>query len=294
MTTSFPSPEDFDDDGTAVVGEGEGESFSEDDGSEVDNSADVSTETPDAEVDSGQTESTETPESKKLDLNEYGDYLVDIVVDGETLTVPVSETLNGYSRTEDYTRKRQRDAELVKAGEAFQALQQKLQENPQEVLAALSSRYGQNGTPAAPSTEGASGEAVDPKLAALEAQVGYFVQQEQDRLLNETLAGFEAIDDQFDRDAFVKSAVAAGITDVSDLEPFYKIQAYDKMMATRQANTQHQQASAADDAQRQAAAQAAGDLHSGSGVAGGSTAPTTFDSFEDAVEAAIAAAGGWD
>lgn len=286
--SSFPSPDDDD-----VAG---GEDFSEDSGSVEIEDQETATVVPEPEIDDGQTESTDTPEAEVFDLAANGDKLVTIKVDGEDLTVPLSEVASGYSRTADYTQKTQALAAERQMAEAFKALQQKLQENPQEVLAALQERYSQPGAPITPVSTEVPDATGDPKLDALNQRIAYFEQQEQDRLLDATLSGFEAIDSSLDRTQFVQAAVNAGITEVSQLDMFFKAQQFEKVMGKQQANEQYSNTNAADDAARQAAAVAAGQAqHEGSGVAGGSEAPTTFDSFEDAAEAAWALYGaGWD
>jgi hypothetical protein len=286
---AFPSPEDFTDDGVAVGG---GEAPSEDAGSAP--TEDVTSATADvpSTEESGETESTETPENNVLSLDEYGDRMITVKVDGEEITVPLAEAAQGYQRQADYTQKTQTLAEKAKKAEAFEALQARLAANPQEVLTALAERYGQPATSTLEATATDAGEQVDPQLLALNERIAHFEQQEQDRLLEETLSGIEALDPQFNRDEFVREAVDAGIKDISQLEGFYKIQAFDRVMGGQLANTQKAADDATDDAQRQAAAAAASAAqHGAESVAGGDSAPTTFDSFEAAWDSAIAAHG---
>lgn len=61
---------------------------------------------------------TEEPEAQTLDPN----LKVKVKVDGEELEVTLEEALKGYSRTQDYTRKTQANAEVRKTVEAEQAV----------------------------------------------------------------------------------------------------------------------------------------------------------------------------
>lgn len=130
-----------------------------------------------------------------FDYSAYGDKLVAIVVDGETIRVPLKEALSGYQRQSDYTRKTQALAEDRKMAEWGREMQRAFQADPVGTLEALNNAFGYR--PNAGSSQG--DDEMDPELAPIYQQnqamarelqrVQTQLQQiEQDRVLNEVRA----------------------------------------------------------------------------------------------------------
>lgn len=268
---------------------------SEDNGSELGSEA-VSTET--GAEESGQTEVQGTPETKVFDPTEYRDHMVTVKVDGEDVTVPLDEALNGYQRTADYTRKTQELSAMRQQAEAFNELRNQLSTNPQQVIAALESQYGKAAAQQIVDDATASDDDgyADPKLSELEQRLQRFEQAEEDRQLDQTLTGLkDRYGDDFDGQAVINRAVQLGVTEISRLDDVYKAMAFDKIWATQLATKDAASASAADDAARQASAAAASGAVSGeSGAVGGASTPDDFHSFEESFNAAVKEHGGWD
>jgi hypothetical protein len=83
--------------------------------------------TPPAQVEGGPLAPAPTT---NLDLSQ----VVELSYKGEPLKVTVQEALDGYLRQEDYTRKRQADAEALKAGETYFAALEAFESQPQKAV----------------------------------------------------------------------------------------------------------------------------------------------------------------
>jgi hypothetical protein len=77
-----------------------------------------------------------------LDLDQYGNHVARVKVDGEELEVPIKEALQGYSRTADYTRKTQELAQQRQAAEYALTVERALRAQPEETLRLLAKQYG--------------------------------------------------------------------------------------------------------------------------------------------------------
>lgn len=245
------------------------------------------------------TEGTEgsEPTAQYFDPDQYRDHLVKVKVDGEEIEVPLSEALNGYSRTADYTRKTQQLAEIRKQAEAFAALQQALQTNPQGTLQALSAQLGFNPAQQADPYGTDELSAEDQRLLALQQQVEALAAAEADRALQSELNRLKGqYGDLFDPDQVVQAAVQRGVSDIREIETVFKQMTFDKILAEQQARAQYEQQQTSESAARAAAAEhATAVVSDATGVAGGTSAPTSFDSLEAAFEAAAQATGFvWD
>lgn len=106
--------------------------------------------TPDTEQPAEDSEnSSPDPSPTILSMEEYGDHHVPIVVDGETLSVPLSEATSSFLMQSDYTRKTER---LAREREQFEAerdtqtdaanLLQSWTTNPKETAAELAKAAG--------------------------------------------------------------------------------------------------------------------------------------------------------
>lgn len=86
--------------------------------------------------------SQDTPEL--LDIGQFGDKLVEITVDGETQTVPLSEAASGYMRQSAFTRKTQDLANQRKELEPYISVAEAFERDPEAATLALANYYGFN------------------------------------------------------------------------------------------------------------------------------------------------------
>lgn len=101
----------------------------------------------DVEVAAGDGQPTDPPAEAPrayLEVDQVADRYVRVKVDGEEHEVPLSEALQGYSRTADYTRKTQELAAQRQQAEYALTLQRALQTRPRETLSLLANEYGIN------------------------------------------------------------------------------------------------------------------------------------------------------
>jgi len=188
---------------------------------------------PDAPIANGQAdEIVETGEAAEVEpleyfaWDEYGDKSVKIVVDGEEISVPLSEALNGYQRQADYTRKTQELSEQRRQVQFASALQEALQNDPSSTVELLSQHYGLKTQQ--PSEEEL--EYMDPaekQYRQLETRIQAF---EQDKAMRELENQIESLSrrygETFDANEVVAKALATGST---NLESTYKQIAFDRL-----------------------------------------------------------------
>lgn len=128
-----------------------------------------------------------------FDYSAYGDKLVEVVVDGETIKVPLKDAIGGFMRQSDYTRKTQQLAEDRKLAEWGREMQRAFEVDPLGTLQALNDAFGYRQQ--APQGE----EDIDPELAPIIQQnqvmsaelrrvQAQMAQIEQDRVLSEVRA----------------------------------------------------------------------------------------------------------
>jgi hypothetical protein len=159
----------------AVIHLGDGEVIdpqaSDDEGLDLDGGDDSDVDEEDTEDDSDdesfsdETSDDDEDEPLKFDLQSHANELVTIKVNGEELSVPLSEVANGYMRQADYTRKTQEIAELRKAAEWGKQMRDALLEDPEGLINSLAQAMNVqvNATADAESNY----ETDDPELAPL-------------------------------------------------------------------------------------------------------------------------------
>lgn len=248
-------------------------------------------------------------EPEYLDIDDsLGGKYVKVKVDGEELSVPLSEALQGYQRQEAFTRRTQELAEQRKQAEAALQLQQALQTNPGLTMQILAQRQGmsvqdflglspQQQQAAAQEAIDESDEYVDPlerqlaqtssRLEQLEARLA---QEEADRELRSVIDGvkqqFGATDDEMR--AAVQQAYQLGLP-FQAIPMVYQSLAFQKLQVqqgTRQEAAQQQQAQ---DQARQAAAAAANQVvTSGTGATNVASNPASQQNMSllEAIESA--------
>jgi len=228
------------------------------------------------------------PEYDYFDPTEVGEKYVKVKVDGEEISVPLNEALQGYQRQADYTKKTQELASQRQEADNALRLAQSIQANPGLTMQVLASQANMsveeflNLTPAQQQQVAADSEPeysdpferalAEERQARMQLQAK-IEQREADEVLYRAIGGLQqqlgATED--DVRAVVGQALKMGVG--PEMFPMiYQSQQYQKSLATQQAQTQSQQQTAAAEQQRQAAARAAAQVvGSGSGVIG--TAP---------------------
>jgi hypothetical protein len=249
--------------------------------------------------DDGQAEGgIENLEEDIFDVSEFADKHVVVKVDGEEVRVPLSEALAGYQRQADYTRKTQK---LSQAS----ALQSALEANPQATLQLLQQTYG---VQAANQMVASATDEVDDvpegwdmddpvarELMSLRSEFAELQRERMERQISETLSGLkEKYGDLFDEQEVIQAAWQRQIQDPAQLEEVFRITAFDKFLARAQAGEQYASQRSAENAAREQAKAALGQVvSSGNGVPQVHAAPPVeqINSFEDAFNAAKRALG---
>lgn len=251
-----------------------------------------------ASTESGQAEAegtpTETPEPEALNLDEYGDRLVTISVGGEEQTVPLREAIADGMRQADYTRKTQTLAEQQQELSEARTILNALTENPEVALQVLAQRYGQGEAPPEqnqPGTQSAQPAAEE----AIPAWAQPLLERNAADQVDQVFARLgETYGELFDEQELIDAAVARGINHPGELEMVFRDLAFDKVFAQQKAATDVAADEKADNDARAAAAAAANEtVTQGAGVPASAVGapPATFDSFDDAWNAAVAEHG---
>jgi hypothetical protein len=232
----------------------------------------------------GQAEATVEQERKYFDPSQYADQLVRVKVDGEEVEVPVTDLVNGYSRTADYTRKTQALAAEAEQVRFWKQVDAAMQHDPEKTLEYLRSQYGAQVAQQASDAYDNDDEWDDPaaqQLREFQQQVApeleWAREQRAAAYLDNVLSTLSSrYGDAFDAQEVVKYAVDRGIHNPDMLDACFKEIYTEKALAREAAQRQIAQATAAEDAGRQAAAaNAALVIGSGSGASksGAATAP---------------------
>lgn len=243
-----------------------------------------------------------------LDLDETAyDRHVRVKVDGEEVSVPLREALQGYSRTQDYTQKTQALAEQRRQAEEALVLQQAMQAAPGLAVQILAQRAGVSVeeflgmTPAQQQAATAEPEYDDPlekalaterqRVNALEQRLA---QQEADRVLMDSVNGLKQrfqLDDNQVREV-VTQAFQLGLPPQM-LPMVYQSMAFQRSQAQQEARNQFQGQQNQATQQRQAAAQAAQQVIATGTGAVGTTTERGGDGNMSLAEAIEAGMQGW-
>ena len=258
----------------------------------VEQTEDVTTETPESQV--------EEPPRRYVEIDDPDDRYDRVKVNDEEIEVPYSEIKRGYSRTADYTRKTQELAQQRAEAEYGIRLQQALQANPQATIRYLAEQAGlQLGQQQAqPATE-PEPEYQDPleREIATERQARLALEQriaqrEMDEQVDRTIDGLRRQYNASDEDIQAVIATAMrGNYPVDALPMIYKSITLDKLQARAQAAQVAQQQREAETTRRQSSAAAATRVVS-SGVATSSNGLTNRSALQERPtfrEAALAA-----
>lgn len=212
-----------------------------------------------------------------LDVDQYAGHHVRLKVDGEEVQVPLSEALQGYSRTADYTRKTQALAEQQRQAQFGLTLQQALENNPAATLRLLQEQYAvQEQEPEDDSWLDDPDESrwreYDQRVQALEAQ----------RADQELRVALRVLHDRYGDDFDAQAVVSrAQQMNRMDLENIHKELMFDKLWQRQHAEREAQAKRSAEDAARQQAA-AELTMHGGSSANGGVAPTGTASTLQDA------------
>lgn len=229
---------------------------------------------------------------------------VRVKVDGEEISVPLSEALQGYQRQAAFTKHSQQLAEQRREAEDALRLHQAMQQNPGLTMQVLASRAGmtvEQYLGLTPQQQQAVADAQDDlseyddplereivqERRAREALEQRFAQREADEQLGRAVHGLQqqyGLNDDQVR-AVVGQTMNLGLG-IDYLPMVYQAMAFQGMQQAQQESAQQRQQT---DAQRQAAAaQAAAVVGNGTGVVGGSSTPAnpSYSSYREAIAAA--------
>lgn len=211
-----------------------------------------------------------------IDIDQFKDQYVKIKVDGEELTVPLSEAVAGYQRQADYTRKTQTLAQQKSELQWAAAIKGALENDPQGTIELLASNFGvrlnapQQVQQDDPFDSMWSDEPVaDPKYAEIESRLRIFEEQQAQQRLEQTI-GFlsQKYGEDFDPKEVVAAALASGST---DLEATFKQIKFDKVMEdAKAAKAKAEKITRQREAKRSAAVVSGGSGSGSGGVESGS------------------------
>jgi hypothetical protein len=238
----------------------------------------------------GDADTDATPEAppEYFDADQYAGHHVRLKVDGEELDVPLSEALQGYSRTADYTRKTQALAEQQRQAQYAITLAQALENNPQATMRLLQEQYGIAATPQSATEEDDDwlADPTDLKLREYDERIQQFESYKADQELQTALRVLQQqFGDDFDPNAVVGHAVATGRMDLANI---HKEMMFDRQWQQRQAQAEAERRRATDEAKR-TAAKAGMTPHQGGGASAASVERTPSDNAPSIADAYYAA-----
>jgi len=187
-----------------------------------------------------------------LDLDEFGDYLVTIKVDGEERQVPIRELQSGYMRQADYTKKTQGVAADRQKLQFADALQSGLASDPYGTLQALAQHYGIT-APVQPEAVPEFDDPLEARLYETERQWNERLQRVEQTygqmLIDQEIASLSARYEDFAE--YSDEIIAEAIKRDVDLTTAYKLVTYDKKdTAAKEAELRAQRTAAASAAKR--------------------------------------------
>ncbi len=253
----FDSPTD-----TAPVGDNGGVVDSQpvvDTGTPVDTgSVDTGTPVADGVVDGA------APDGPKyLDVDEYGDYLVKVKIDGEERELPFNEVRNGVMMQQAFTQRTQQLAAERRQLQQAEALVNALEQNPQKVLAELAQAYDFELDGLQPIERSPA----EIQLREIQAQQQALQMQYQEQRLANEIANLERQHGDFDKRAVASIAIQKDI----DFTSAFEIHQAQTLMA-------EQRQKAESDRRAAAAAAAAGATHTQAGGGQGGVYQTSGNS----------------
>lgn len=181
-------------------------------------------------------EQASAPEIPVLDIDQYSDYRVPVKLDGEELSIPLTEAIAGYQRQADYTRKTQELAQQRESLQFAATLQTALEKDPAATIDLLSRHYGISRAEAQQMVDSYedSFEDLDPaeqKMRELDRRIAQFEDYQSQQQIEQEISRLKGRYQDFDVNEVVQTALRLGTT---DLEGTYKQIAFDKMMRAKE------------------------------------------------------------
>ena len=175
----------------------------------------------------------DTTSYEYVDPNAFDGKYVKVKVDGEDVSVPFGEAIQGYQRQADYTRKTQELASQREQLGYAQTLQQALESNPQETIDLLTRHYGvatANQMVADAQSEPQVPEFDDPlekRIWETEQRIQQYEQERANQQLQSEIGRLQSTYEDFDAQEVVRLALQNNTT---DLEGTYKQIAFDRLV----------------------------------------------------------------
>lgn len=174
-----------------------------------------------------------------LDISQYADHYVTVKVDGEEISVPLSEAVAGYSRQADYTRKTQELASQKQELQWASAIRQALDNDPSGTIDLLAEHYGVTRKQAQAMvdddpylSDSSWDDPVDKRLREIDQRVKSFEQAQAQAKLEMEISRLQSkYGEEFDPQEVVSAALAQGNT---NLEAVFKQIAFDRISSKRQ------------------------------------------------------------
>jgi hypothetical protein len=236
-----------------------------------------------APTEGGESAAPAPPEPSYFDPTEYSDHHVRLKVDGEELSVPLSEALGGYQRQADYTRKTQELADAQRRAQFGLTLQQALENNPQETLRILQAQYLAEQAEAEPEDPDWTNDPNEVRIREMDQRLARYEQQQADQQLRQAVG---VLQQRYGEDFNPSEVVQAAFQQQRlDLENVYKEIAFDRY---RQGMAAAKEQQGTEEAARVAAkTQASETVHSGNGATNAvepspGSSPTIEEAFAEA------------
>ena len=178
----------------------------------------------------------DTTSYEYVDPSAFDGKYVKVKVDGEDVSVPFGEAIQGYQRQADYTRKTQELASQREQLGYAQTLQQALESDPQGTIDLLTRHYGAttaNQMVAEANTEPQVPEFDDPlekRIWETEQRIHQYEQERANQQLQSEISRLQSTYEDFDPQEVIRIALKNGST---DLEGTYKMLAFDRLRAAR-------------------------------------------------------------
>lgn len=178
----------------------------------------------------------ETTSYDYVDPSAFDGKYVKVKVDGEDVSVPFGEAIQGYQRQADYTRKTQELASQREQLGYAQTLQQALEQNPQETIDLLTRHYGvatanqmvADATTGDPQSQVPEfDDPLEKRIWETEQRIQQYEQERANQQLQSEISRLQSTYEDFDAQEVVRLALQNGTT---DLEGTYKQIAFDRLV----------------------------------------------------------------
>lgn len=215
----------------------------------------------------------EAPPPQYLDLDQFGDHLVKLKVDGQDMDVPLKKARDGLMMQEAFTKRTQELAEERRLLQQAQAVVDALDSNPVETIKQLAEAYDLDLDAGLQPIQRAPEE---QRVRQMQSQLAQQQEQLQRQRVEMEVAALRQIDPNVDVSEVARYTTANGHTSLMN---GYKAMQFDQMQT-------RQKADAEAEARRKAAAAAASAVQGGASTQRGATGSAPINSIRDAWMAA--------